>query len=62
MKISETSMATIFIGMQLLVKNSDVKENLIQIEAIDMQSLLRNGIITDNLLCKYHESIPKNRK
>ena len=35
-------MATIFIrtyGMQLSVKNSDVKESLIQTEAIDMQSL-----------------------
>ena len=61
-------LATIFIrtfGMKLLVNNSDVKENLIQTEAIDMQSPLRDGIITGNLPCINITSlfpIPKNRK
>ena len=61
MEVSETSMATIFVrtfGMQLLVKNSDMKESLIQTEAIDMQSLLKDGIITGHRLCKHHEPVP----
>ena len=50
--------------MQLLVRNSDVKESLIQTEVIVMQSPLRDRIITGNLLRKYHEPVPisKNRK
>ena len=52
--------------MQLLVWNSNVKESLIQTEAIDMQSSLRDGIITGNLPHKYHKPvpycIPENRK
>ena len=54
-------MATIFIrtfGMQLLAKNSSVKESLIQTEAIGMQSLL--GLITSHLPCKYHEPVLGN--
>ena len=48
--------ATIFIrtfGMQLLAKNSNVKESPIQTEAIDMQSPL--GLITSHLPHKDHE-------
>ena len=56
-------LATIFIrtfGMQLLVKNScNVKESLIQSEVIDMQSPLRDGIITSNLPRKYYEPVPE---
>ena len=53
--------------MQLLVQNSYVKESLfivyiiyglIQTEVIDMQSPLRDGIITSNLLRKYHVPVP----
>ena len=56
-------MATIFVrtfGMQLLAKNADMKESLMQTEAIGiaMQSSLRDGIITGHLLHKYHESVP----
>ena len=54
-------LATIFVkmfGMQLFIKNSDVKESLIQTEAIDMLSPLRDGIITGNLLHKYYEPVP----
>ena len=36
-------------GMQLLAKNPDVKESLIQTEVIYMHSLLKDGIITGNL-------------
>ena len=32
--------------------------DLIQTEAIGMQSSLRDGIITGNLLHKYHEPVP----
>ena len=64
-------LATIFIRMfgiqlflQLLVKNSDVKESLIQTKVmpINMQLPLRDGIITGKLSHKYHEPVPKNRK
>ena len=44
--------------MQLLVRNSSVKESLIQTEAIDMQSPLRDGIITGHLPRKYDEPVP----
>ena len=39
-------------------RTPDMKESLIQTEVIDMQSPLRDGIITGNLLCKYHEPVP----
>ena len=61
MKQVVVCLATIFIRtleMRLLVKNSDVKESLIQTEAIDMQSRLRDGIITGHLLHKYHKPVP----
>ena len=59
-------MATIFMrtfGMQLLVKNSNLKESLIYTEAISMQSPLRDGIITGHLPCITSQlPFPKNRK
>ena len=62
MKEVVACVATIFIrtfGMQLLVKNSDVKaESLIQTNAIGMQSPLRDGIITAHLSCKYYKPVP----
>ena len=66
MEVSETSSCVRLYGyhiykhfeMQLLVKNSDVTESLIQTEAIDMQSLLKDGIITSHLLHKYHKPAP----
>ena len=42
------------IGAELQCGN---KESLIQTEEIDTQSPLRDGIITGNLLCKYHEPV-----
>ena len=45
--------ATIFVRTQLLAKNSNVKERLIQTEAIGMQSPL--GLITGHLPHKYHD-------
>ena len=54
------SVAAIFIrafGMQLLVKNSNVKDSLMQTEAINLQSPLRDGIIADHLPLKYHEPV-----
>ena len=41
--------------MQLLAKNSNVKESPIQTEAIGMRSPL--GLITSYLPCKYHEPV-----
>ena len=61
MKEAVVCMATIFIrtfGMQLLAKNSSVKESPIQTEVIGMQSLL--GLITSHLLCKYYEPVLGN--
>ena len=61
MKQAVLCLATIFIstfGMQLLVKNSDVKESLIQTEVIDAQSPLRDGIITGHLPHKYYKPVP----
>ena len=59
-------MATIFIrtfGMQLMVKNSNVKESLIQTEAISMQLPLRDEITTSHLPCIISLfPFPKNRK
>ena len=40
--------------MQLLAKNSNVKDSLIQTETINMQSPLKDGIITGHLLYKHH--------
>ena len=68
MKQVVVCLATIFIRtfeMQLLIKNSNVKESLIQTEVIDVQSPLRDGIITGNLPHINITSlfpIPKNRK
>ena len=61
MKQVVVCLATIIIktfGMQLLMKNSNVKESLKQTEAIDMHSPLREWIIIGHLLCKYHEPVP----
>ena len=61
MKEAVVCMATTFIRpfrIPLLVKNSDLKESLIQTEAIGMQSPLRDGIITGHLPGKYHEPVP----
>ena len=46
--------------MQLLAKNADMKESLMQTEAIGiaMRSPSRDGIITGHLLHKYHEAVP----
>ena len=44
------------IGLQLFMKNFDVKEDLIQTEVIDMQSPL-SVIITGYLPCKYHKPV-----
>ena len=41
--------------MQLLAKNFNVKQSLIQTEAIGMWSQL--GLITSHLLHKYHEPV-----
>ena len=38
------------------------ERELIQTEAIGIQSPLKDGIITSHLLCKYHQPVPFPKK
>ena len=59
MKEAVVCLAIIFVnmfGMQLFGIELQCEREP-ETEAINMQSLLRDGIITGHLLCKYHEPV-----